>query len=139
MVVAMANNGYVLYSYPLSGRDVGIWCPSETASPFHALDCHIPSVLCESQFQHSGIEFLQHRHRSSAQPDANLAPRCRMPLSAPPPAATSLPPPPNYLENGRTYHGFRRGKYMFPCDEVRLPDSAVILIHVAGESIRDLS
>lgn len=25
----------------------------------------------------------------------------------------------NYTENGRTYHGFRRGVYMYPCDEVR--------------------
>jgi hypothetical protein len=22
------------------------------------------------------------------------------------------------MENGREYHGFRKGKYMFPCDEV---------------------
>jgi hypothetical protein len=35
--------------------------------------------------------------------------------------ATSLPVPAqysNYLENGRWYHGFRRGIYMYPCDEV---------------------
>jgi hypothetical protein len=24
----------------------------------------------------------------------------------------------NYLENGRLYHGYRRGIYMYPCDEV---------------------
>jgi hypothetical protein len=24
----------------------------------------------------------------------------------------------NYLENGRWYHGYRRGIYMYPCDEV---------------------
>jgi trans-aconitate methyltransferase len=24
---------------------------------------------------------------------------------------------PNYVENGRTYHGYRRGAYLFPCDE----------------------
>jgi len=23
----------------------------------------------------------------------------------------------NYMENGRWYHGFRRGLYMYPCDE----------------------
>ncbi|KAH8813337.1 S-adenosyl-L-methionine-dependent methyltransferase [Xylogone sp. PMI_703] len=27
------------------------------------------------------------------------------------------PPPTDYFENGRLYHGFRKGKYMFPCDE----------------------
>jgi len=27
--------------------------------------------------------------------------------------------PQNYLENGRLYHGFRKGVYMYPCDEVR--------------------
>lgn len=26
---------------------------------------------------------------------------------------------PDYEENGRIYHGFRKGAYMFPCDEVR--------------------
>lgn len=31
----------------------------------------------------------------------------------------SVPPPPmDYYENGRLYHGFRKGKYMYPCDEV---------------------
>ncbi|EAS32223.3 methyltransferase LaeA [Coccidioides immitis RS] len=25
---------------------------------------------------------------------------------------------PTYLENGRWYHGYRRGQYMFPCDEL---------------------
>jgi hypothetical protein len=25
------------------------------------------------------------------------------------------------MENGRLYHGFRRGLYMFPCDEVCTP------------------
>ncbi|CAG8949092.1 hypothetical protein HYFRA_00002221 [Hymenoscyphus fraxineus] len=28
--------------------------------------------------------------------------------------------PGNYIENGREYHGFHRGKYMFPCDEKEL-------------------
>ena len=34
--------------------------------------------------------------------------------------ARSLPAPvpQNYKENGRTYHGFHKGMYMFPCDEV---------------------
>jgi hypothetical protein len=48
----------------------------------------------------------------------------RMPLAAPPPLTTTLPPliPPNYIENGRLYHGFRKGRYMFPCDEVNFLD-----------------
>ena len=36
---------------------------------------------------------------------------------------TSLPVPPNdqpHLENGRLFHGFRKGIYMYPCDEVHL-------------------
>ena len=28
----------------------------------------------------------------------------------------------NYLENGRYYHGYRRGIYQYPCDEVSRPD-----------------
>ncbi len=36
-----------------------------------------------------------------------------------------LPPPPmagvpsDYEENGRVYHGYRKGSYMYPCDDVR--------------------
>lgn len=30
----------------------------------------------------------------------------------------AVPASSNYVENGRTYHGFRRGIYMYPCDEV---------------------
>ena len=36
-------------------------------------------------------------------------------------ASNGLPVPAqnsNYLENGRWYHGFRRGIYMYPCDEL---------------------
>jgi 2-polyprenyl-3-methyl-5-hydroxy-6-metoxy-1,4-benzoquinol methylase len=29
-------------------------------------------------------------------------------------------PPPDYIENGRLYHGYRKGLYMYPCDEVSL-------------------
>ncbi|KZF21952.1 methyltransferase LaeA [Xylona heveae TC161] len=29
----------------------------------------------------------------------------------------AAPVPPNYMENGRLYHGFRKGIYMYPCDE----------------------
>lgn len=28
------------------------------------------------------------------------------------------------MENGRLYHGYRRGIYMYPCDEVRRPRCA---------------
>lgn len=37
-------------------------------------------------------------------------------------AATSFTAPPapaSYLEHGRAYHGFRKGIYMYPCDDVR--------------------
>ncbi|KAL8859199.1 MAG: hypothetical protein Q9178_004302 [Gyalolechia marmorata] len=27
---------------------------------------------------------------------------------------------PNHIENGREYHGFRRGMYMYPCDKVSI-------------------
>ena len=30
----------------------------------------------------------------------------------------AVPASNNYVENGRVYHGFRRGMYMYPCDEV---------------------
>lgn len=30
---------------------------------------------------------------------------------------SAVPAPGNYLENGRYYHGFRRGIYLYPCDE----------------------
>ena len=40
---------------------------------------------------------------------------CRMPL--PPP---NTAPPPDYLENGRLYHGYHKGSYMYPCDEASL-------------------
>ncbi|KAL2056678.1 hypothetical protein ABVK25_003072 [Lepraria finkii] len=33
---------------------------------------------------------------------------------------TAAEPPPDYLENGRKYHGYRRGIYMYPCDETEM-------------------
>jgi hypothetical protein len=36
-----------------------------------------------------------------------------------PPLDPSIPP--DYLENGRWYHGYRKGIYMLPCDEVLIP------------------
>lgn len=36
----------------------------------------------------------------------------------PPPVQSVAAPPPNYEENGRLYHGYRKGSYMYPCDEV---------------------
>lgn len=29
-----------------------------------------------------------------------------------------VPVPKNHTENGREFHGFRKGIYMYPCDEV---------------------
>ncbi|KAF4611378.1 hypothetical protein G7Y89_g15635 [Cudoniella acicularis] len=53
--------------------------------------------------------------------------------SHPPPPHTTfhgVPPAPapittpriaeNYIENGREYHGYRKGKYLFPCDELEM-------------------
>ena len=37
----------------------------------------------------------------------------------------AVPATSNYLENGRYYHGFRRGMYMYPCDEVSRPCAAL--------------
>lgn len=31
------------------------------------------------------------------------------------------PPPDAYMENGRLYHEFHKGIYMYPCDEVSQP------------------
>ena len=31
-----------------------------------------------------------------------------------------VPVPKNHIENGREFHGFRKGIYMYPCDEVSL-------------------
>lgn len=51
-----------------------------------------------------------------------LTPAFRLPV----PAQNS-----NYLENGRYYHGYRRGMYQYPCDEVgalspALPPPAIL-------------
>jgi hypothetical protein len=46
-----------------------------------------------------------------------------MPPVPPPPAAA----PPDYMENGRLYHGYRKGMYMFPCDEVCLNQSTAMV------------
>lgn len=47
------------------------------------------------------------RHATLLRPD-KLTKRARLPV----PAQNS-----NYMENGRWYHGYRRGLYMYPCDE----------------------
>lgn len=39
-------------------------------------------------------------------------------MPPPPPPASTAGPPPDYMENGRMYHGYRKGTYMYPCDEV---------------------
>ncbi|CZT00557.1 related to methyltransferase [Rhynchosporium agropyri] len=41
----------------------------------------------------------------------------RMPLPVRPEHQTNHPPPPDYIEYGRSYSGFRKGKYMFPIDD----------------------
>lgn len=42
--------------------------------------------------------------------------------------------PPNYHENGRAYHGYRKGKYLFPCDEVIGTDSTISISITSGET-----
>jgi len=47
-----------------------------------------------------------------------------------------------YVENGRFYHAWHKGKYMFPCDEVRTSlcdlshSSLLMLIHLQEEKNR---
>jgi len=36
----------------------------------------------------------------------------------PPLVSSVAAPPADYEENGRKYHGYRKGSYMYPCDEV---------------------
>ena len=45
--------------------------------------------------------------------DADVS-RCRQSTVT----SRSVPP---YMENGRLYHGYKKGMYMFPCDEVSAP------------------
>jgi hypothetical protein len=49
----------------------------------------------------------------------------------------SMPPldqsiPPDYLENGRWYHGYRKETYMYPCDEVLIPELFATIVEVSG-------
>jgi len=48
--------------------------------------------------------------------------RTRRPNLISSPPATNAPAimPDHVEENGRLYHGFNKGKYLFPCDEVNL-------------------
>ncbi|TVY71330.1 Secondary metabolism regulator [Lachnellula suecica] len=43
-----------------------------------------------------------------------------MSLNTPPPPITEPRIPSNYMENGREYHGFHKGKYLLPCDETEM-------------------
>ena len=97
MVVAMANNGYV---HPERSK----------IPPFHSSkERDSPSAVVRTQFCHT-----------VSIGSANLLRGDRMPQPAQQPnGPPSLPGvPQDYWENGRKYHGFRKGKYMFPCDEV---------------------
>jgi hypothetical protein len=47
-----------------------------------------------------------------------------------PPLDPSIPP--DYLENGRWYHGYRKGLYMYPCDEVPIPELFETIVEVSG-------
>jgi len=47
-----------------------------------------------------------------------------------PPLDPSIPP--DYLENGRWYHGYRKETYMYPCDEVLIPEPLATIMEVSG-------
>ncbi len=49
----------------------------------------------------------------------NLRPPARAAMPVVMSTATTPKVPKNYRENGRLYHGFRKGQYVLPCDEVR--------------------
>lgn len=75
--------------------------------------------------QRLGPRRLQFRHYLPIEsPMLTARSSSRMPPVAVPPAlppvgpALNAPGPSNYMENGRMYGGFRKGKYMFPNDEV---------------------
>ncbi|KAI6708842.1 methyltransferase LaeA: variant, partial [Diplocarpon mali] len=58
------------------------------------------------------------RPPQSANDPAELHVRPRKPLLSQ--HQTDVKPPQDFLENGRRYSGFRRGKYMFPVDEAEM-------------------
>lgn len=51
-----------------------------------------------------------------------------------PPSVPPLDPtmPPDYLENGRWYHGYRKETYMYPCDEVLIPELFATMLELLG-------
>ena len=115
-------------SFPLElSTASGSWCPSRMVPlsrdsavniSIHSAAVHVPA---------SRFSVLQLRHQPFLYQILTCA-TPRMPLSAPPPTSAVPPPlPSNYVENGRLYHGFRKGRYMYPCDEASLPQFPTIL------------
>lgn len=115
----MANNGYVLQSSTSTTE--------RSVSSFPMKHPHIP---------HFAVTFsaLSAKPRVPAiridRPKNSLSfldrfmltfPARRIPHSSPPTMtleSAQYAKPRDYMENGRLYHGYRKGKYMFPCDEV---------------------
>ncbi|CBX97665.1 predicted protein [Plenodomus lingam JN3] len=87
------------------------------ASTCSCLDC--TALLLRNSSSATALRPLPaHEAPSSSKAAPMLTMASNGPLTGSPP---SLPVPAqnsNYLENGRWYHGFRRGIYMYPCDEV---------------------
>jgi hypothetical protein len=88
--------------------------------------CHILPPYLQRHSQRPGHPRFQFRHFRCLPIDSPML-TARAPLRMPPTAVPPLPPaglplnapaPSNYYENGRMYGGFRKGKYMFPNDEV---------------------
>lgn len=101
-----------------NGYDGIEWVSAVSAALLPAL-CNHDFCAGASHAHHQLLRQRQHPHphQIAAQWPASILTRaCSLPV----PAQNS-----NYQENGRLYHGFRRGIYMFPCDEVscrrRLP------------------
>jgi hypothetical protein len=104
MVVVMASNGYV---------------DRRTSS----------TSICRSTLEQLQLSSsLPHPPPTATRHDS-MDVRSLLTYSPSPPAPMAATAEPvDYLENGRLYHGFRKGSYMYPCDEVRILD----LVHSAS-------
>ena len=102
----------------------GVGLPHPTSPCFLRKDSVTFFNLASETFPATWFPLFQFRHCLPFDPSMLTA---RAPPRMPPTAVPPLPPvglplnapaPSNYYENGRMYGGFRKGKYMFPNDEV---------------------
>jgi hypothetical protein len=102
----------------------GVGQPHPTSPCFQRQDSVTFFHLDSETFPATWFPRVQFRHCLPFEPSMLTA---RAPPRMPPTAVPPLPPvglplnapaPSNYYENGRMYGGFRKGKYMFPNDEV---------------------